>query len=693
MTHKSIINELAMNFKTYSEILNSPVVDDIKVGFEFEFRPDMSEYSSGPDDYDDNEKFTSIDDIIEFFNRNNANPGFSLTRFKNKIRAEFFEWQRDKINNEIEGEIEEHADFTDYIDEKIDEYLEENNLLKTSDDFLNEAEEELGYLFNDKDAINKLAEEKADDYNREQREEMNDPRNDLYQTIKTEFVQKVLDEEDNEEILNWLDPNLNNYSEADFLYDRDYFSPTAVFYEFDLEWPFNNDLSDDFFEDVTNKFESAFNVPTVYNTSAKSQPRNDRDWIFEPDTSGGSDGDLLEIVSPPLSLKVAIELYPKIIEWAKSFGLDTDDTTGLHINVSTPDFDLAKLDYVKLVLMSGDEHVLQTFERMTNSYCRSALNLIQERQNRLAKHELVHVLDKFKSKLDDVATRLISRASTEKFISINVKNNRIEFRSAGSDYLNIEPKIVIGTVLRYSFALSVALDTEKYKQEYAKKLYKFISADLVGNDNIKEFAIVMSSNRRVRDLYLSNKRQNKKPKVNPTVHESNPLNIQNPNAIKWLIKYYEDFYLVPGTYYGTQAINALSKENAWNPVVMYLRGAVSPVQKTLFEINPKNSSLDYYFFACDDEDELAQLAKYELDLNRDDYNVVKLGNTVKDISDYKKSAPVQTRLPDKIRKWKISDFITDKNTEITASSKDMAIQYYLQQNKDADIDRLYIEEI
>mgnify|MGYP003344215961 CR=1 FL=1 len=41
------------------------------------------------------------------------------------------------------------------------------------------------------------------------------------------------------------------------------------------------------------------------------------------------------------------------------------------MNVSVPGYSLEKLDYVKLALLLGDNHILKTFDRMNYNYCRS----------------------------------------------------------------------------------------------------------------------------------------------------------------------------------------------------------------------------------------------------------------------------------------------------------------------------------
>jgi hypothetical protein len=65
--------------------------------------------------------------------------------------------------------------------------------------------------------------------------------------------------------------------------------------------------------------------------------------------------------------------------------------------------------------------------------------------------------------------------------SINMKDNYVEFRGAGGDYLSKESDqgmdFLENTLLRYVQALAIAGDPTAYRDEYAKKLYKLISPE------------------------------------------------------------------------------------------------------------------------------------------------------------------------------------------------------------------------
>jgi hypothetical protein len=180
----------------------------------------------------------------------------------------------------------------------------------------------------------------------------------------------------------------------------------------------------------------------------------------------------------------------KVKKWADLNGCYTNKSTGLHINISVPNYGMDRLDYLKLTILLGDEHVLREFGRMGNTFCKSALGKVQDRV-RQQPDDAKALLDKMKEHLDAAATKAIHSGSTDKYTSINTKDNRVEFRSPGGDWLGeykADPGKLVNTMLRMVVALDAALDPDKYRQEYQTKLYKLLSANSKGDDTIKYFS-------------------------------------------------------------------------------------------------------------------------------------------------------------------------------------------------------------
>jgi hypothetical protein len=124
-------------------------------------------------------------------------------------------------------------------------------------------------------------------------------------------------------------------------------------------------------------------------------------------------------------------------------------------------------------VLLGDEFVLSSFGRTGNTYAKSAMGKIRDavRRNPDRAQEL---MDKMKSGMDQLASKIVHGRSTEKYTSINVKNGYIEFRSPGGDWLNDNFAEIENTLRRFTVALSAAVDPEAYREEYLKKLYKLL---------------------------------------------------------------------------------------------------------------------------------------------------------------------------------------------------------------------------
>jgi hypothetical protein len=80
-----------------------------------------------------------------------------------------------------------------------------------------------------------------------------------------------------------------------------------------------------------------------------------------------------------------------------------------------------------------------------------------------------------KEHVNVAASKAIHAGSTNKFTSINTKDGYIEFRSPGGDWLNEFYDKIEPTLLRFVVALDAAIDEDKYKQDYLKKLYKLLA--------------------------------------------------------------------------------------------------------------------------------------------------------------------------------------------------------------------------
>jgi pyrimidine deaminase RibD-like protein len=231
-------------------------------------------------------------------------------------------------------------------------------------------------------------------------------------------------------------------------------------------------------------------VNTRYHQSGDRPGPNNQFYIVEPDASldGDNDGDEgLEFVSPPMPIDELLKDLNAVKAWAGRMGVYTNSSTGLHINISVPNYSVDRLDYVKLALLLGDEYVLNQFGRSSNTYTKSALGKVRDRV-RSNPEDAQRLLDKMKGQMGDLASKAIHSGSTDKYTSINTKDGHIEFRSPGGDWLDDNFDKIENTLLRFTVAMSAALNPEAYREEYQKKLYKLLTQDQKGSDTIRYFA-------------------------------------------------------------------------------------------------------------------------------------------------------------------------------------------------------------
>ena len=212
-------------------------------------------------------------------------------------------------------------------------------------------------------------------------------------------------------------------------------------------------------------------------------------WTFEPDSSidpedlGDHGG--IELISPPMPFEQGIEALDKFFRWAKQNRIKANESTGFHMGVSIPNQDLLNVDHLKLILFLGDEYVLKQFGRQANTYTRSSMLKLQQTiklgydRNLRTTINPATAFDLMRKGLDNQAAQalnMVVQTGSDRYVSVNIKSNYIEFRSAGGDYFqNIN--LVKNTLLRYVRAMAIAADPNAEKREYAKKLYKLFSIE------------------------------------------------------------------------------------------------------------------------------------------------------------------------------------------------------------------------
>ena len=278
-------------------------------------------------------------------------------------------------------------------------------------------------------------------------------------------------------IADYYKKNPSSESESDFFSDNER-TFIDVVNKYGLKLQFK-DISERVFLTSAKSFYKETGIEPVVSSEYHGQ-KNSNKYRFEPDESISSSNPQfygLEIVSPPLDLDTSIDHYKKIVSWAEKEGCKTNSTTGLHINMSVPNFD--QLDYVKLILLIGDTHILQKFKREANETASSSVAQLKAQLNSKnfqgsAFQVKQHLMSKLSASAKEIFTEYFNN---RKYFSVRFdQSGYIEFRSPGGNWLSKSPNQIFNTIYRFATVLSIACTPSAYREDYLKKLYSFISS-------------------------------------------------------------------------------------------------------------------------------------------------------------------------------------------------------------------------
>ena len=437
-------------------------IPGVMVGMEFEM---VVPGVQNEPDYSRDDRPDSIDEIIEFFGYDDDYRGVSnsyrtLDLLRIKLDEMYTEWLKDKFL----------LDGKDYLTKWIKENVEPSEVAE----FAETAPDLFGEIIPSKQDYEDFMEDQWDNeseyFDQALEEFRDDARND-----------GDLDEEA------WLrDAGIGSMSEV---IDEVQFGRT-------LEWPMYEEIESDYddkdetIESIGEDFSEAIGKPVYTSDSYHGARRAPDAYSLEPDSSITTDGGAgLEFISPPMGVDEMFKDLHTVKKWAKRNRAFTNRSTGLHINVSIPDYSLEKLDFVKLAVLLGDQYVLSQFGRLSNSYAKSALSIIQDMRH--DDRVVDKLLAQLKNNVGDIASKILHNGNTDKYTSINTKQKYVEFRSAGGDWLDKNFDKIEDTTLRFIVALDAACDPEKYKKEYHKALYKTLKPK-DSTEDMSKFALYMS---------------------------------------------------------------------------------------------------------------------------------------------------------------------------------------------------------
>ena len=246
-------------------------------------------------------------------------------------------------------------------------------------------------------------------------------------------------------------------------------------------------------KELANSWKAVIGAKVKYGGGYHGLQRDATSWILEPDGSISGKDNGIELISPPMPLQQGLTALDTFFGWASEHGYYGNDSTGFHVGVSLPSELQANIDPLKVVMLLGDKYVLDLFDRSSNAYTQSSLGQVKElltsRRTNVKAEDYAKVL---RNNLAKTAQAIVNRMGDNKYVSVHLKSNYIEFRSAGGNFLEHIDDIK-NTVLRYVQVMAIAADPQAYREEYAKKLYKLISKNIPqGDDQLANFAMYAS---------------------------------------------------------------------------------------------------------------------------------------------------------------------------------------------------------
>jgi hypothetical protein len=500
------LDELRMNPTTLQQFGASDAAKGIMAGFEAELvftglggDSDYDEYDMEPDMGAD-ERCRSIQQVMDFFENDEWGYGTSgrdAERLQEKLNEKYYEWQDEQM----------YSAWSDDRDELIKEaWLREKPMEERIHAFLVD-----GMDFDDRqaDAIQELANQRK--AGKIKGSEMSEEQLDMIsaysearsgaEEILEEDVEQTIEKQDGfyDEVLDEFRDSYYIDDDSGFFEDVGLRWMSDVAEEFSLNWPVmtgtgsssEGGFSEENASQLAKTLSDELGVRTKVSSGYHSAKRDDVTWIFEPDSSldaDDSDNMPVEIVSPPMPLEECLAKMQQFFEWAEANGAYANSSTGFHMGVSLPHRG-GDVDYVKLALFLGDEHVLEQFGRSSNHYAEAAIKKIRARVKG-NKEAVGGAMDLMRNNLIELAQKAleINNHGFGKYTSINPQGGNdstrpdkergakyIEFRSAGGQNYFEDIDKLKNTLLRYAQAMTIAANPAAERKEYYKKLYKLIS--------------------------------------------------------------------------------------------------------------------------------------------------------------------------------------------------------------------------
>ncbi len=226
-----------------------------------------------------------------------------------------------------------------------------------------------------------------------------------------------------------------------------------------------------------------------------------RNWILTEDSTlryleDAEDVIGCELISPKMQAMVGYQDLMKVLQILQNgvLGLDIKTTydTGLHINVGVEG---KEIDALKMLVLLGDDHIIQKFSRVANEHTGPAYQELVARLTAAGRGQELHAasgralvqatqkaMREIQVDQQDLTrlTQLMNDLKPEgKSYSVNfmkLPSGYVEFRAIGNADYEQKSADIASAVQRMIVITHIATDPDAYRQEFLKKLYKIVAS-------------------------------------------------------------------------------------------------------------------------------------------------------------------------------------------------------------------------
>jgi hypothetical protein len=179
-----------------------------------------------------------------------------------------------------------------------------------------------------------------------------------------------------------------------------------------------------------------------------------------------------ELISPPMRLSKALKMLDAVLKFMRENPVETNTTTGLHINMDIGSKATKRIDPAKLVTLVDDESVARRYKRSKQMYCLPHNSKIrqQARYYNNLKNKPCKLIDYIKQ------WGLTSAQLEEKYSAINFGKQSddgfLEFRMIGNTNYQYRFREIVKDVRHFETCMRKAADKHAGNRAVVRRLNK-----------------------------------------------------------------------------------------------------------------------------------------------------------------------------------------------------------------------------